>query len=286
MLLAIRESFKLSTPASCVALLTTFLAAISAPRSVNSEPLKEARVTQIIKEVSLLPANASPRAAVVNDAVRDGTAVRTGVDSRTELTFTDQTLARLGANSIFSFNQATRILNQGGGALLFQVPQGSGGASIRTAAITAAITGSTGVNINLITSYQFLMLEGEARVSRTGHPEDWVIVHAGEMLTGNAGEPLGRPVKFSILKFMSSYVLVVGFPIPLPQEVLNLIAAEANKQPNDGTLVNAEDLVSEKDPAGITVGNVLQTNNIGTINPAGISPQEDVQSPEQPPTNE
>ena len=58
--------------------------------------LKEARVSQVIKDVRLLPAQAAPRAAVVSDQVRDGTAVRTGVDSRAELTFTDQTLARLG----------------------------------------------------------------------------------------------------------------------------------------------------------------------------------------------
>jgi hypothetical protein len=32
----------------------------------------------------------------------EGTAVRTGLESRAELTFTDQTLARLGANTVFS----------------------------------------------------------------------------------------------------------------------------------------------------------------------------------------
>ena len=66
---------------------------------------KEARVTQVIKDVHLLPSGASPRPASVNDYVSSGTAVRTGVDSRTELTFTDQTLTRLGANSIFSFKE-------------------------------------------------------------------------------------------------------------------------------------------------------------------------------------
>jgi hypothetical protein len=37
--------------------------------------------------------------------------VRTGVDSRSELKFTDQTLARLGANTLFSFAEGTRDLN-------------------------------------------------------------------------------------------------------------------------------------------------------------------------------
>ena len=92
--------------------------------------LKEARVTQVIKEVQLLPTQAAPRPATVNDNVRDGTAVRTGADSRTELTFTDQTLARLGANMIFSFNEGTRNLDLGGGAMLLYVPKGAGGAKI------------------------------------------------------------------------------------------------------------------------------------------------------------
>ena len=41
--------------------------------------LKDAKVTQVIQDVQVLPSNAAPRAAAVNDNVRQGTAVRTGV---------------------------------------------------------------------------------------------------------------------------------------------------------------------------------------------------------------
>ncbi|MDQ3626248.1 MAG: FecR family protein [Verrucomicrobiota bacterium] len=75
--------------------------------------------------------------------MREGTAVRTGVESRTELTFADQTLARLGANTIFSFDEGTRSMDLGGGAMLLRVPKDAGGAKITTAAVTAAITGTT-----------------------------------------------------------------------------------------------------------------------------------------------
>jgi mannose-6-phosphate isomerase-like protein (cupin superfamily) len=280
-----KNSLKLLTFMSCVTLFTSFLAVTVAPRSAKAESLKEARLTQIIKDVKLLPGGAAPRIAVVNDEIRGGTAVRTGVDSRTELTFTDLTLTRLGANSIFSFNQATRNLDLGEGAMLFQVPKGSGGATIKTASVTAAITGTTGVNINQGTTYVFLILEGHALVSRTGHPEDSVEVLAGQMLTGKAGEPLGHPVQFSILKFMNSYVLIVGFPTPLPQGVLDLIAFEASKQPNDGSLVDAIAIILglSKDPAGLTVGNINSINRIGSINPANISKPQNVNSSEQPP---
>ena len=73
----------------------------------NAADLKEARVTKIIRDVKLLPNAAPARAAAVDDEVRNGTAVRTGIESRTELKFTDETLARLGANTIFSFNEGT-----------------------------------------------------------------------------------------------------------------------------------------------------------------------------------
>ena len=110
-------------------------------------------------------------------------------------------------------------------------------------------------------------------------------VLAGQMLTGKTGEPLGHPVQFSILKFMNSYVLIVGFPTPLPQGVLDLIAFEASKQPNDGSLVDAIAIILglSKDQAGLTVGNINSINLIGSINPANISKPENVNSSEQPP---
>src|SRR5437588_5822609 len=75
--------------------------------SANGDVLKEARVSQVIKDVQLLRSNGAPRPATTTDVVRQGTAVRTGADSRAELTFTDLTIARMGANTIFSFDEGT-----------------------------------------------------------------------------------------------------------------------------------------------------------------------------------
>src|SRR5437762_5925876 len=85
--------------------------------------LKEARVTQVIKDVKLLGGQGGQRSAAVSDAVREGNAVRTGTDSRAELTFSDLTLTRLGSNTVFSFNANTRELDLGGGAVLVEVPK-------------------------------------------------------------------------------------------------------------------------------------------------------------------
>ena len=139
------------------------LSLIAPAGSAIAAPRREAHVTQIIKDVRLLPAQGAPRPAVVNDNVRSGTAVRTGVDSRTELTFTDQTLARLGANTIFSFHEGTRNLDLSRGAMLLSVPKGSGGAQITTAVVTAAITGGTGLLDYTPGSYiKFIVWRGSA----------------------------------------------------------------------------------------------------------------------------
>jgi hypothetical protein len=118
-----------------------FAFAVWPPSGVSAAPLEEARVTQVVRDVRVLPSNAAPRPASVNESVRGDTAVRTGVESRSELTFTDQTLTRLGAQTIFSFKQGTRTFNLGSGAILLSVPKNAGGVQIKTAAVTASITG-------------------------------------------------------------------------------------------------------------------------------------------------
>ncbi len=134
---------------------------------LDAAQLKEARVTQVIRNVELVPAQAAPRPAAVSDEVRNGTAVRTGIESRAELTFTDQTLARLGANTIFSFNKGTRNLELGGGAMLLRVPKDAGGAQINTAAVTAAITGTTVMlEYHPDAFIKFIILEGTGRIFR------------------------------------------------------------------------------------------------------------------------
>src|ERR1700745_641894 len=75
---------------------------------VSADELKEGKVTQVIQDVRVLPSGASARPAAVNDDVRGGTAVQTGVQSRSELTFKDQTITRLGEKTIFSVGQGPR----------------------------------------------------------------------------------------------------------------------------------------------------------------------------------
>src|SRR5438309_8390143 len=193
--------------------LFCFLTFVHLSAVANAAELRAARVTQIINDVKLLPRQAAARAAVVNDNVGAGTAVRTGVDSRTELTFSDLTITRLGANTIFSFNEGARQVDLNGGALLVQVPRNGADVKIRTAAVTAAISGGTALfesNKGLPT--KLLMLEGIGRFYRNGHPELAAIVHGGEMAMMTVDGQITRPTKFNAALVYKTSKLITSFP--------------------------------------------------------------------------
>jgi len=111
------------------------------PNEVSADELREAQVTQVIQDVKVLPSGAAPRPAAVNDDVRPGTAVQTGTQSRSELTFKDQTITRLGEKTIFSVGEGARTIDLGSGQILLYVPKKSGGAKVKMGPVTAAISG-------------------------------------------------------------------------------------------------------------------------------------------------
>ncbi len=200
--------------------------------SINAEPLKKAKVTQVINDVNLLPEQAAPKHATVNDEVHDGTAVRTGTESRSELTFTDQTIARLGANTIFNFNEGTRSMDLGGGAMLLRVPKNAGGAKISTAAVTAAITGTT-----VMMQYdpkgfaKFIVLEGTACLSLKSSPNNCVSVKAGQLLAVKVNPPptsLPAPIDVDLSRLIDTSALLSNDFGPLPS--LDLIAKSVAQQ--------------------------------------------------------
>ena len=240
------------------------------PKRSLRRGVEQARVSQVIKDVKLLPGQAAPRPAAVSDEVKNGTAVRTGVESRAELTFTDQTLARLGANTIFSFNEGTRNLQLGGGAMLLRVPKDAGGARINTAAVTAAITGTTILLEYHPDAYiKFIILEGTGRIFRNDRIGESVLLHAGQMLIVNPkGKGLPDPVDVDLDCLIKSSLLINGFR-PLPSD--SLIAREIQSQvaaKNGGELVDTNlvifgrgTIVSLLDPTHTDILDQANANN-------------------------
>jgi len=144
-------------------ILTIASLAILLPNQVSADDLKEAKVTQVIQDVKVLPSNSAPRPASLNDNVRPGTAVQTGVQSRSELTFKDKTITRLGEKTIFSVGEGARTIDLGSGQFLLYVPKKAGGAKIKMGPVTAAITGTTILgNYDPSGLTTFIVLEGGA----------------------------------------------------------------------------------------------------------------------------
>lgn len=210
--------------ASCIVVGT-----LASP-AVAADSKKEARVTQIIRDVKLLPSDAAARAAVVNDKVSENTGVRTGGESRSELTFADLTITRLGSNTIFSFNRAGRNVQLDSGSILLRVPKDSGGGAIRTSAVTVAVTGTTVIfEGNRAGKSKLIVLEGGARASLVKHSGQSRNVQAGQMLDVPAGATtLPMPTNIDLNQLMKTHPLITDFR-PLPSR--DLIAAASQQQP-------------------------------------------------------
>src|SRR5437764_9149838 len=181
---------------------------------LTSAERKEGRVTQVVRNVILLAPHVAARPARLNDDVTDGSAVHTGTDSRAELTFADLTITRVGANSIFSFDQDGRNVRVESGAILLRVPKGSGGARIRSSALTVGITGTTVMFESRPRNYsKLIVLEGSGQAWLTKHPGKKIAVHAGQMFIVRPGtEHLPEPVDIDENLILRTAILITEFP--------------------------------------------------------------------------
>lgn len=177
-----------------------FLMATLIPSLVFGAAFKTAEFTKVQNDVKMLPESEQPKPAKVGDVVQGRTSVTTGSQSRAELRFDDKSITRLGANSVFNLEQGTRTVDLKQGVLLMQVPKQMGGAKVRTASITAAVTGTT-----LMVEYQpdgyvkIIVLEGEVDVFRNDKPDVFRTIHAGDMIIMKPdGQVIPEPVQVDL----------------------------------------------------------------------------------------
>src|SRR5260370_178790 len=151
------------------------------------------------------------------------------MDSRTELTFTDQTSARLSANTIFSLGKGRGNVDLGEGAMRLRVPKGGGSAKITTGAVTAAINGTTVIVEWHRNGYLKLSsLEGTARLYLKRRWGESVLVRPGQVLITNPdAKSLPDPVDVDLERLLKTSLLIVDFP-PLGSQ--NLMAKESERQ--------------------------------------------------------
>ena len=178
--------------------------------TANAGPLTEARVTRIINKVQVIDPAKGAHAAALHETIRDEIELKTGVKSRSELMFQDDTLARIGPETSFSFKAGTRDMSLGKGAMLLQVPKGLGGAKIRTAAVTASITGTTIMMEHTPGKHiKVLVLEGSLRLSINGRSGDSIILRPGRMvLMRPDAKKIPAPVSVDLKRIMRTSTLV------------------------------------------------------------------------------
>ena len=194
---------------------------------LNAASPQEARLTQVSKDVQVVDLDGVARPATANDSLGEKAVVRTGAESRAELTFPDETIVRLAANTSFSFKDGTRNLNVSEGAVLVQAPKKAKRAKIQGASVSAAITGTTVMFEYHPGVCKFLVLQGTGRLYRPEHLGDSVLVGPGQMIIGNPSSALSDPVDFDIARFMKTSRFIVDLA-PLASE--KLMASECEKQ--------------------------------------------------------
>ena len=235
-----------------VALLSLGLALIC-PALSFAGPLTEAHVTKIVNQVKLIDPSSGDRDAKLDDVVRDQLALTTGIKSRSELVFQDNTLTRLGPESYFSFKSGTRDMTLQRGTMLLQVPKGLGGAKIHTAAVTAAITGTT-IMMEYVPNkdIKVLVLEGSLRLSMNGRFGDSLLLTPGKMviMPPNARR-IPDPVTVDLKKVVQTSTLV------------NMHAKKGNQaNPNQPSLPSIALIEKEmnQQETGKNARNLIETN--------------------------
>jgi hypothetical protein len=217
-----------------------FCSVVSTHQSIAG-PLTSAEVTKVINRVSVIDPAKGTHPAVLRDVIKDNLALQTGARSRSELLFQDNTLTRIGAETFFSFKTGTRDMTLEKGSMLLQVPKGLGGATIHTAAVTAAITGTTIMMEYSPGQYlKVLVLEGSLRLSRNGSFGNSLVLHAGKMVIMRPdAKKIPDPIDIDLAEIVRTSILV-NFPgskvlpsMPLIQAAI----ADQAKAVAKGTLV-------------------------------------------------
>lgn len=242
-------------------------AVFAAAASAFAAGLQQATVTKVVNQVEVIPSGNQPEPAKIGEVISGHTGVRTGGNSRAQLTFTDNTLARLGANTLFSFERGTRSLDLENGTILLQVPKDAGGATIHSAPVTAAITGTT-----LMMEYspgnpgtvKLIVLEGTVRLSLKGRLGESVLLNPGEMITVAANaKSLPNPVPVDIKRILRTSRLVKEGELESMGLIMETVDTQqqmiADKRLTDGGPLTPENVLNN--PA-LIANNALNNQNL------------------------
>jgi hypothetical protein len=193
---------------------------------VHADP--GARVTYLTNGVQVRGLNGASSRVAVGNILSAGVTIENGANARSELTFANRAVVRLGAKTSLHLRDGGGAAELRDGAILFQIPHGSN-ADVAAGPISLTSKGATGLlerNRNLYV--KLLLLEGDARVMLPGHLGESVVIEPGQIMIMNPkSTALPGAAYFDIARAAKTCRLLTDFP-PLRGE--NLIAEEAAKQ--------------------------------------------------------
>lgn len=219
------------------------IAAAMVTANLSAAPLKSAVVTTVVNDVKLSEKSSAARAISGGEKMGGSSTLLTGRKSRAEMTFPDKTITRVGANSIFSFRSGSRDMEIEKGSFLLQVPKNAGGATIRTATITAGITGTTTMmEYNPGQSLKFVCLEGSATL--TNQNGEVLKLTAGEILVMHpSARNFPRPMIVNVDKMMKTSALAdkdtFGELPPESTEAIDDTVSQQKQSKRDGDIAPA-----------------------------------------------
>jgi carbon monoxide dehydrogenase subunit G len=201
-------------------------------------PLTESTFTEIIQEANVVTAtNKGGAPARTNTLFKVPDLVRTGQESRVELTAKDQTITRVGASTTFTFAASGRDILLKKGGVLFHAPAGAGGGAIKYRGSSAAVLGTTMIG-EVLPDGRFKVLDLEGSVKVFLSSGEFVTLKPGQMVIVSAdGGALGETMDFNLGELVARSQLVVGFSHPLSSmPLIEAAIHQQNQQISSGQL--------------------------------------------------
>ncbi|MFZ4599842.1 MAG: YDG domain-containing protein, partial [Terrimicrobiaceae bacterium] len=201
----------------------------------------------------------------VGQSVTPGHSVFTKEQSLAELTADDKSIIRLGANSVFSYSSAERIVKLDKGTMLMHTPPGNGGATIDSGGVVGAISGTTFMltaspakcqncgqeleikpNGKIVcrdhpdlkpanSGFALIVLEGSSVTKVTGADGQTVEIMPGQMaVVGGKGSGAPKVFAVNLAQVVRTSPLINAFPTPLPS-MPQIMMAAINSQSTGAT---------------------------------------------------
>ncbi|MFP4008237.1 MAG: FecR domain-containing protein [Spirulinaceae cyanobacterium] len=223
---------------------------VLSPTALSQTTLTQATVAAIRNRVRLIPQNQNPRNARTSDTLRPGDSLATATGSTVDLRFNDNSLARLGEQTVFRFAPRLRSVDLANGTLLLLVQPGNGGTSVRTPNAAVGISGSAlfvryiqesdTTLIGALTTSGITAFNGDATES---------VELQGGQIAAVVGDRIERVYNFDLQTFYNTSPLTAGLDLtqleiatddPMLSAVRNEIATALSAQAplNQATIAN------------------------------------------------